>query len=540
MEHTNGKYWFDEGAAELAVAFIETYCKHSKGEWAGQLFLLEDWQKKIVRDIFGWKKQDGLRRYSEAYIEIPKKNGKSTFCAALALLLLLADNEPGAEVYSAAADKNQARIVFNEAKNMVLQSKVLHSRARPYRNSIAYLKTASRYEVLSADVKTKHGFNAHGIIFDELHAQPNRDLWDTLTGNVGARRQPLTIAITTAGFDRESICWIRHEYARQVQEGIIDDDSLYVVIYAADPEEDWTDREVWKRVNPNYGISCKVDYLEREFRKAKEDIGYQNTFRRLHLNQWVSQESRWMDADDWAACDATVDAEALAGRQCYAGLDLSATTDLTAFALVFPPVGDEEPFWVLPFFWLPGDNIGKIERRDNVPYSGWAREGYIRATGGNVIDSREIIGRIIELGEKYRILEIAFDRWGSQPIVSELTDAGFAMWKFGQGFTSMSSPTKDVMKLVLKKQIAHGGHPVLRWNVDNANLQEEAGAMNEPRVKITKSTKTGRIDGAIAMIMAFDRAFRNEAAPFVSVYETRGLVAIGAKVEDDKKKKGEE
>jgi len=280
-------YWFDKQAADDAVWFFENCLTHIKGKWAGQPLLLAPWQGQFIRDLFGWKRKDGTRKYRTAYVEVPRKNGKSTLCAGIALLLLFADNEPGAEIYSAAADRQQAGIVFSVAKEMLARSADLAGMANAYQSSIAVPATASSYRAISADAFTKHGLNSHGVIFDELHAQKNRELWDVLTTSTGSREQPLVVAITTAGHDKHSICWEQHDYAVKVRDGVIDDPAFLPVIFAADEEADWTDEKVWQQANPNLDISLSRDYLRAECKRAQEVPAYENTFRRLHLNQWT-------------------------------------------------------------------------------------------------------------------------------------------------------------------------------------------------------------------------------------------------------------
>jgi len=512
------EYWFDEQAAAVAVAFFERLLVHVKGEWAGQPFLLLPWQKKIVRDVFGWKRPDGTRRYRTVYIEVPRKNGKSNLAAGLALYMLFLDDEPGAEIYSAAADTDQAAIVFDLAKQMVEASPALEARSEVYKRSIVVPATRSVYRVVSADAYTKHGFNAHGVVFDELHAQPNRELWDVLTTATGARRQPLVIAITTAGYDRESICWEQHEYARKVAEGIIEDDTFYPAIWAADEDDDWLDEEVWKKANPSLGHTLKWEYLRGEARRAQQSPAYQNTFRRLHLNQWTQQETRWLPMEAWNACAHEVDEEALAGWVGYGGLDLASSVDIAAFEIVFPPREEGDLWRVVSRFWIPEENIVERARRDRVPYDAWVRDGYITATPGNVIDYAFIMAEIERLGEMYDIREIAFDRWGAVQISTALEERGFTMVQFGQGFRSMSPPTKELLRLVLEGKIAHGGHPVLRWMADNLVVDTDPAG----NVKPNKKKSREKIDGMVALIMALDRATRH-AAEGGSVYETRGI-----------------
>ena len=511
------EYWFDRRAADVAVAFFERLLVHVKGEWAGQPFALLPWQKKIVRDIFGWKRADGTRRYRTVYIEVPRKNGKSNLAAGLALYMLFLDDEPGAEIYSAAADTDQAAIVFDLAKQMVEASPALSARSEVYKRSIVVPATNSVYRVVSADAYTKHGFNAHGVVFDELHAQPNRELWDVLTTATGARRQPLVIAITTAGYDRESICWEQHEYARKVAEGIIEDDSFYPAIWAADEEDDWLDEEVWKKANPSLGHTLKWEYLRGEARRAEQSPAYQNTFRRLHLNQWTQQETRWLPMEAWNACAHEVDEEALAGQVCYGGLDLASSVDIAAFEIVFPPKEEGGLWRVVSRFWIPEENIIERARRDRVPYDAWVRDGYITATPGNVIDYAFIMAEIERLGEVYDIREIAFDRWGAVQISTALEERGFTMVQFGQGLRSMSPPTKELLRMVLDGKLAHGGHPVLRWMADNMVVDTDPAG----NVKPNKKKSREKIDGMVALIMALDRATRHQNSG--SVYETRGI-----------------
>mgnify|MGYP003579963674 CR=1 FL=1 len=506
-------FWFDKKAAAHAVTFFSKL-KHSKGEWAGQDFTLEPWQKAIVQDVFGWKRADGSRRYRRVYIEVPRKNGKSTLAAGLALFLLYADSEPGAEVYSAAADRDQAAIVFEQAKAMVVAQPVLAGVSEIYRRSIVYTAQGRSYKVLSADAPTKHGLHAHGIIFDELHAQPNRDLWDVLTTSTGARRQPLVVAITTAGWDRNSICWELHDYALKVRDGIVPDDSFYPAIFAAPDEADWTDPTVWAQANPSYGRTIKADYLAAECERAKASPAYQNTFRRLHLNQWTEQADRWIDMSLWD--ENAGDGAPSEGAACFGGLDLSSTTDLSAFVLLFP---EGQKYRTVCRFWIPEADMRRRELRDRVPYRTWVDQGFITATPGDAIDYDVIRAEINTLARKYQIKRTAFDLWNAMQIVTQLTGDGLEMVKFGQGFASMSSPTKELLRVLLGRRLMHGGNPVLRWMAANVAVQQDAAGNLKP----DKANSTGRIDGIVSLIMALGIA-NVDGGP--SVYESRGLVEV--------------
>ena len=515
---------YDEERADFAVNFIECLC-HTKGTWAGKPFLLLDWQEQIIRDLFGIVKPNGYRQFNTAYIEIPKKNGKSELAAAVALLLCCGDGEQRAEIYGCAADRGQATIVFDVAADMVRMCPALNKRCKilTSQKRIIYTPTNSFYQVLSAEAYSKHGFNIHGVVFDELHTQPNRKLFDVMTkGSGDARMQPLYFLITTAGTDTNSICYETHQKAVDILEGRKQDSTFYPVIYGAGTDEDWTDPKVWKKANPSIGETIGMDKVKAACDSARQNPGEENSFRQLRLNQWVKQAVRWMPMEKWDACAFPVNPEELEGRVCYGGLDLSSTSDLTSFCLVFPPEDDMEPYYILPYFWLPEETLPLRVSRDHVMYDVWERQGYIQTTEGNVVHYGFIEKFIEQLGDKYNIREIAFDRWGAVQMVQNLEGMGFTVVPMGQGFASMSPPTKELMKLTLEKKIAHGGHPVLRWNMDNIFIRTDPAG----NIKADKSKSTEKIDGAIAVIMALDRAIRCGNNTGESVYDHRGLLVF--------------
>ena len=516
---------YDKDAADHAVCFIEKFCCHTKGTWDGQPFELIDWQEQIIRDIFGVLKPNGYRQFNTAYIEIPKKQGKSELAAAVALYLLCADFEPGAEVYGCAADRNQAQIVFDVALAMVKRCPVLANKMniKASQKEMEYIPTGSKYKALSADVANKHGFNTHGVIFDELHTQPNRKLYDVmLKGSGDARMQPLYFLITTAGDNTNSICYEVHQKAKDILEGRKFDPTFYPVIYGADESDDWTDPKTWKKANPSLGITVGIDKVQAACDQAKQNPAEENAFRQLRLNQWVKQAVRWMPMHLWDKCAFAVHEDELEGRVCYGGLDLSSTTDITAFVLVFPPADDEDKYTILPYFWIPEDNIELRVRRDHVPYDQWQRQGYLETTEGNVVHYGYIEKFIEKLGERFNIREIAFDRWGAIQMVQNLENMGFTVVPFGQGFKDMSPPTKELMKLTLEQRIAHGGHPVLRWMLDNVCAKSDPAG----NIKMDKEKSTEKIDGAVATVMALDRAIRCGNDTGESVYDSRGLLFI--------------
>ena len=515
---------FDERKARRVVRFIEVL-RHTKGEFHGQPFHLLPWQEKIIRDVFGTVRDDDptMRQYTTAYIEIPKKNGKSELGAAIALNMLINDDEWKAEVYSCASDRQQAAIVFDVAVDMVRQSPALMKRVKiiPSTRRMIYQPTGSIYQVLSSEVATKHGLNVSACIFDELHTQPTRALYDVMTqGSGDARKQPLWFLLTTAGTDRNSICWEVHQKALDILEGRKIDPRFYPVLFGLPDDADWTSEENWYRANPSLDHTITIDKVRDAFRKAQETPADENQFRQLRLNQWVKQSVRWMPMDKWDECGGVVDPYALEGRACYAGLDLSSTSDLTALVLVFPPTAEDEPYIALPFFWLPEETLSLRVRRDHVPYDQWAKRGFIQTTEGNVVHYGFIERFICELGERYDIREIAHDRWNATMMVQTLEDDGFTMVPFGQGFKDMSPPTKELMRLVLEHRLCHGGHPVLRWNMDNAFVRTDPAG----NLKLDKEKSTEKVDGAVALVMALDRAMKNQGGD--SVYNHRGLIVL--------------
>lgn len=514
---------YDEAKAQHAVDFINCL-KHTKGRWRGVSFELLPWQDKIIRDIYGNIKPNGYRQYNTAYIEIPKKNGKSELAAAVALYMTCGDNEWGAEVYGCASDRQQASIVFDVAVEMVEQCPALKKRIKPIMSvkRLVYKPTNSFYQVLSAEAYTKHGLNVHSVIFDELHAQPNRELFDVMTkGSGDARTQPLFFLITTAGTDRNSICFEQHQKAMDIIEGRKIDSTFYPVIYGIKDEEDWALEENWYKANPSLGHTIDIEKVRNAFNSAKENPAEENIFRQLRLNQWVKQSTRWMPMDKWDECDFNIDIDLLKGRECYGGLDLSSTTDITAFVLVFPPRNDTEKYIVLPFFWIPEDNLKLRVRRDHVPYDVWEKQGFIKTTEGNVVHYGFIETFIEELGTKYNIKEIAFDRWGAVQMVQNLEGMGFTVVPFGQGYKDMSPPSKELMKLTLEERIAHGGNLVLRWMMDNIFIKQDPAG----NIKPDKEKSTEKIDGAVALIMALDRSIRNGGVSG-SVYDERGILIL--------------
>jgi phage terminase large subunit-like protein len=495
------KYHFDKFAADRAVTWIEKYITHVKGEHQGKPLILEPWQKNdIVRPLFGWKDNiTKLRKYRTVYVEIPRKNAKSTLAGGIGLYLLMNDGEPGAEIYSAAAERGQAGIIFDIAKRMVTQRKALASRATPYRNSITYEKTGSFYKAISADAHTKHGFNAHGIVFDEFHTQKTRALYDVLTTSVGSRRQPVILLLTTAGNDRTSICYELHEYARKVLEGIIIDDTFLPVIYSADKELDIFAATTWKLANPGYGSIVKTDYIRAAANKVKNNPNNENAFRQLHLNQWTSSIYSWVPDHTWMACNlGEINPDDFKGCDVVLGLDLASTDDTTSLAIIF--LDGLTPIGIMPYIWVPEEMIERRKARGDMLYFNWQSQGVLHVTPGNVTDYRVIEKTILDINEQFNIVRIGFDKWNSSQLIINLADNidGEIFDKVEMNIGTLSEPTKRFYKLIKNKAINHGGHPVLRWMLSNVMIYQDT---NE-NIRPSKKSSTDKIDGIMAVIVA--------------------------------------
>ena len=515
---------YDKVKADRAVTFIENLC-HTKGKWAGKRFWLLPWQEQLIRDIFGIVKHDGNRQFRTAFVEICKKVGKSELAAAIALYLLYADNEPSAEVYGAAADRQQASIVFDVARQMVEMSPALMKRSKlmSATKRIVNYGNAGFYQVLSAEVGSKHGFSISGLVFDEIHTQPNRQLYDVLTKySSDARQNPLHFIITTAGNDRNSIAFELHTKAIDILEGRRVDPTFYPVVYGLKDDEDWEDEANWYKVNPSLGYTVDIERLRDAYREAKQNPADEITFKWLRMNMWVSSTTSWIPDAIFMKGNEPIDMRLLEGRDCYAGLDLSSTGDITALVLIFPPRNTDEKYILVPYFWVPEETIPQRVKSNSVPYDVWEKQGDLLATEGNVIHYDFIEKFICDLAEKYHILEIAVDRWNATHMIQNLEDAGFTMVPFGQGFASMSTPTKEFYRLLMEGQIVHAGHPVLRWMAGNVVIETDAAE----NIKVTKAKSKEKIDGIVASIMALDRCLRNQGEPQGSVYDERGLLVF--------------
>lgn len=567
---------FDRAAAQHVVDFFGCL-RHSKGEWGkkgGLPFVLEPWQTFILANLFGFKRADGTRRFREAHIEVARKNGKTTFMAGIALYMLVADDEPGAEVYSIATKREQSKIVFDEAVRMRGKSPMLASRVQSFRNNLSVLATSSKFEPESADHGTADGKNVHCLIADELHQHPTRLLYDAYYEATGARTQPLCLAITTAGYDTTGICFAQRKIGENILACNVDvsvGDNMFVYIACIDDADkdgkggdDPMDEKCWPKANPNLGISVKLDQLREAAAKADIDPTALNGFLCKRLNVWVNQEIRWMPPDKWARCNVAgpmanpVDLRAAAmkrlnGRVAIGGLDLSAKLDLTAFALVFPPVQQRiervaqtqskedqwqrkpvqyvdtitqigDPLWsVLVWFWVPEACIVERVKKDRVRYDVWRDSGYLGTCPGNVIDHEFIYKQITELKKQFNFNEIAFDSWNAQWISKKLTDDGFKAEPARMVYQTMSEPMKELMGMVLEKKLEHFGDPILAWNAGNVSATTNPNGEIRP----DKDKSKEKIDGIVAVIMALSRICADPTlATTSSVYNERGIIFL--------------
>lgn len=506
--------------ADDAVSFFEKRLTHTKGSFARKPFVLAPWQERIIRDLFGTLKSSGMRRYQTAYIEVPKKNGKSEIGAGMALAGLLLDEEPGAEVYSVASTRDQAAIVFRIAAQMVRNDAVLNSMCRIVDSTkTIYLRDEpdSFYKAISADAGTQDGINPHVVVFDELHRQHGKkgqDLWDVLRYGSPTRSQPMLFAITTAGIVGESpICEEQHSYARRLLAGTFVDPSFYPVIYGLEQKDDWTFEGEpaskgklatgWFKVNPALGDFLPIERIREEFKKAIELPSEQNSFRRFRLGQWVGQETRAIPMELWKSCGAPFNPQDFAGKPCWAGLDLSTTRDLTAFVLVFPR---DDKFYAIPYIFVPGEDLIGRARKANVPYDLWASQGLIHATPGNQVDYAFVRKTINDAARLYDIREIAYDRWNATQLVQQLKEEdGLTMVPFGQGYASMNAPTSELLSIVKDGRLQHGGHAPLSWNADCMSLKQDPAGNIKPS-KPDRLKSSNRIDGMVALAMGIGRA----------------------------------
>lgn len=534
---TAGDCWFDEDAADRVCRFSAKFCRHVKGESAGKTYVYEPHEMAIAGCLFGWKRPDGTRRYKQLFYFVPRKNSKSTFVATLICYEAFTGNEPGFEMYTTSGDQTQARVVYEMVCQMIQAEPVLSAHAKVMKYCIAFTDRNTGlqcgvFRPLTKSAANKHGLNTHVLVNDELHAHKTPELIEAMETSMGARRQPLILNITTADYDRpDSVCNQKEDYACKVRDGLIDDASFLPVIYAATKDDDWKDVEVWKRVNPNLGKSFKLEFLESEFRKAKENPAFENTFKRLYLNLRTEQSVRLIDMESWDAVCKGDDPvrwrhemeSRLRGRKCYAGLDLGSVSDLSSMVRVFPePDGS---YILLPDFWVTEQRISnrrtQTGRRLDIDYSGWKNQGFIRTTSGETTDYDTVRRDINEIHKRTPFNEIALDTsFQGLQIAQQLSNEdAIEMVAFGQGFNDMNAPVRFFLEAILNKKLIHGNNPVLRWMASCVSGREK-----ENMLRIYKQDSSGKVDGIVAAVMGIGRAMLT-AKP-ESVYERRGPLIV--------------
>jgi len=519
-QRTSGLVWSPTHAAH-ALTFAGLL-RHWKGEWRGRPLTLEPWQAFVLGSMFGWRRADGTRRFRIAYIEIPRKNGKSTLGGIVALYLAFVDGEPGAEVYCAATKREQARIVFETCRQMVKLAPALARRVEVREHAIVHAPTASTLQPVSADASTMDGLNVHGAVIDELHAHRTSGVVDVLETATAARRQPLQCELTTAGIGQTSVCWRHHDYSARVLDvapGGIEDDHWFGFIAGADADDAFDDPRVWRKANPNFGVSVKEAYLAEKALKAAQFPAAQNVFRQKHLDQWTEQAERWIDMRAWDACAGAV-RSAPGTRPAYGGLDLAQTRDFAALALAV--LAEDGAVELVLRFWIPEARV-----RDRANQSAqaramlqqWIDAGMVTVTPGNVTDFAVIRRDVLTLAEQWRVGEIGYDPWNALQLALELEQAGLAMVVCRQGFASMANPMADLGARITETRLRHGGHPVLRWMAANMVALSDVNGNQRP----DRKRAVDKIDGIVAALMALDRAIRHQTA---SAYEDHDLVVV--------------
>jgi len=511
-------YTWEPSYGHQLEQFFSTVLVHTKGEWANQHIQLQPWQLFALSSIVSWRRKDGMRRFRTAFIELPRGNAKSTMAAGLGLWLTFFDGEPGAEAYAIATKRDQARIVFDAAKRMVMMSKSLRKRIKLREHNMYSLETASRFVPLGADHNTLDGLRAQFVVADEVHAHPTSSLINVMLTSMGTRRHPLLLEITTAGVNHTGPWWEHRQYTHRVLDKLHQDDTWFGMIACADPEDDWTAETTWIKANPNWSVSVKDDFIRSECLKAQSMPLYQNDFRRLHLGQLVQQQDRVIALDKWRSCGMDIDWNAFIGKPCWGGLDLSTTTDVSAFVLVWHV---DNKVYVQPHFWVPKERISERSSRDLVPYDLWSKEGYIHTTPGNVIDHRFIRKHVLDLCQQYRVREVAYDPWSAVETATQLNEEGLTVVPIRQGFSSLSEPTKRFVTMVEGGTLHHQNHPVLDWMADNLAVETDAAG----NIKPSKRRARERIDGIVAIITALARVMVHSGDK-TSVLKSRGLIVL--------------
>ena len=524
FEQLKKKYHYDSKAAEEKIQFIETHCRHVEGDLDGQpLILPEVYKEQILRPIFGLKRDNGKRLIRTVYIQMPRKNAKTTMLAAVELALLFNDGEPSAEIYNCAGDDEQADKLFRAAKNMVAADPVLRKSSKTFKSTITYKRSFLKKITSKSD--TKHGFNSHAWIYDELHVAKNSDLYDVLKSSTGQRSNPLGVMITTPGFDKLSICYNRYEYTKKLLEGIIDDPTFWGIIFDSEPDDDIFAEETWRKANPLYDFSENLrDAIADAAREVSNDVSKENIFRRLYLGQWTQSETKWIKTDLWTSLTGNVSRQEWQGDLVWLGCDLSAASDMTSVTELYYDGNCIIPFWTI---WIPEQAAEQYEKQFNIPYSRWAKDGHINICSGNTIDFSAVEEKILQIHDACSIRSMGYDEWNSRDLAARLQEKhGVNVTIQRQGY-GLSAALKKIKELIMAGKIVHSGNPVVTWTFDNILIKEN----DEANIKIVKPKTTGagerrekKIDPWISFAMAVNEWMIDP--PTKSVYSDRGVWTI--------------
>ena len=516
--------FFDHESGVRALQFISALC-HTKGKWAGNRFIPLPWQQWLIYNLFGWKKNNSagvaVRRFRTAYFEVARKGGKTALMAAIADYMFHHDEEAGPEVYFGATTTKQAKICFAEARAMTLSNKVLKSRTQVYTHHMV-LKSdpISKFEPCSREADNMDGLNPSCAIIDEYHAHKTSDVYDVFKSGMGSREQPLQLTITTAGFNKGAPCYQLRRTCIDILNDVKKDDSMFTMIFAPDEGDDWTSEKTWVKANPSLGETISIDYLRAEFVQAQNNVGEQVNFKTKHLNMWSETSSTWVETSKWDSAKMDITDKELEGMECYGGLDLASTRDLTCFVLIF---ANGENIFVQPHFYIPKDTARARSAADGVAYDAWGIEGCLNLTPGNVVDYEYIRQDINKLAEKYKIKSIAYDRWNSSQLIIWLNDDGAVMNPYAQSYSQMSTPTKEIEKKLYNGELRHDGNPVMSWNIGNVEITSDAGG----NIKADKKKSEEKIDGVVAMAMGIGQMLTERSEDEGdSVYEIRGILTV--------------
>jgi len=517
--------YFDEDAANHFLKF-SAKCKYTKGDLASQGKRIELTPQQVFRYwvMMGWKVPSGKRRFRKIYFEVARKNGKSEEAAILCAYMLIMDKEFGAEIYTAATSYKQARLVFDAAKEMLKKLSSDSDKVKALttigKYNCAIIDTNSKLEPISSNDDKQDGLNPHFACVDEYHAHPDSNLLEVIQTGMGSRSQPILFIITTAGFEKQFPCYSQErKIATEVLLGVKKDDSLFTVIYTLDENDDWKDESTWIKANPNIGITPTWEYMRQQCQQAiNQGVHKEVQFKTKNLNIWTNSSMSWISDEKWMVCDTEL--PDLTGRECYAGLDLASSNDMNALVLIFPPSYEGEQIWIKPYFWIPQSTIDRKSEIGN--FKQWQRDGFINSSGVDVVNQKEILRDILQVCTQYQVKAIAFDRFMAyNGIIQGLQEEEVECFEFGQGFISMSQPTKELEVLTLEGKLGHGANPVLRWHMGNIEIRVDPA----DNIKIDKGKSREKVDGAVSLVMALGcwKAFYDEGD---SIYEERGLIIL--------------